>query len=357
MAKKTVGYTELEWTCKRCNTINKGLQKTCSNCGSPMSEEDKFELPDQQVLITDKEEVVAADKGADVHCPFCGARNASNSKNCNQCGGDLTSASQREAGEVIGAFQNAPAPDIDCPFCNAKVKAGSARCPNCGGDLTSKPDSTSVSDTQGKKRFPLWLIGLIFLVVLCLGGIIGYAILSSRTTDVQGIVQEVSWKRVIAIEEFRDTQRGAWKEDLPDDAANVSCNDRQREISDEQVAKSTEVCGTPYTIDQGSGLGEVVQDCKYLVYDSYCEFTEKQWQIVDHRIAEGSGTQPTWPTFQLAEGQREGQRQETYIIAFLAAGKLIEYRLADQEEYERFKLGSDWNLKINSFGSILDVVP
>jgi len=47
MSQETVGYVQLEWTCKRCGSKNPGTQKTCANCGNPMSEQDQFELPSQ----------------------------------------------------------------------------------------------------------------------------------------------------------------------------------------------------------------------------------------------------------------------------------------------------------------------
>ena len=54
MTQKELGYVELEWTCKHCGTINPGMKRVCTNCGAPISQDDKFELPDQQELITDK---------------------------------------------------------------------------------------------------------------------------------------------------------------------------------------------------------------------------------------------------------------------------------------------------------------
>jgi DNA-directed RNA polymerase subunit RPC12/RpoP len=84
MTQKELGYVELEWTCKRCGTINPGMQRTCTNCGAPISEDDKFELPDQQALITDQEKLAEAKKGPSVQCPYCNVYNPAGTAICSQ---------------------------------------------------------------------------------------------------------------------------------------------------------------------------------------------------------------------------------------------------------------------------------
>ena len=78
--------------------------------------------------------------------------------------------------------------------------------------------------------------------------------------------------------------------------------------------KSTEVCGTPYTVDTGSGAGKVVQDCEYRVYASYCDFTVLDWVVVNTAVAQGSDNNPQWPVLSLPAGQQEGDRHETYQV-------------------------------------------
>ena len=117
MTRKELGYVELEWTCKHCGTVNPGMKRTCSNCGAPMAEDDKFELPDQQELITDKAKLEEVKAGPAIHCPYCNVLNPAGTKLCKQCGGDIEEGLRRKAGEVLGAYQNAPVPDKPCPAC------------------------------------------------------------------------------------------------------------------------------------------------------------------------------------------------------------------------------------------------
>ncbi len=90
MARKTIGYSELEWICPNCNMRNSGIQKNCQSCGSPQPEDVRFVPALKQEILQDEEKISAARAGADIHCGFCGTRNPATAKTCSQCGADLT---------------------------------------------------------------------------------------------------------------------------------------------------------------------------------------------------------------------------------------------------------------------------
>jgi hypothetical protein len=356
MTRKELGYVELEWTCKRCGTINPGMKRVCTNCGAPMGQDDKFELPDQQELITDKEKLEEAKKGPAIQCPYCNVLNLGGTKICIQCGGDIQAGLARQAGEVLGAFKDEAVPDKPCPFCGQPVKANAQRCPNCGGSLVEavKPAAAPAKPT----KTPLWLIiAGIALGVLCLGSIIGFIVLGNRTNEVTARVAEISWQLSIAILEKQPVQRSDWNEAVPADAQNVTCQDKYKETRSDPVPNSTEVCGTPYTVDQGSGAGMVVQDCEYQVYASYCDYTIQDWTVVDTVIAQGNDQNPQWPSLNLQSGQQEGDRSEQYQVIFEADGETYTYQPGDSAEYSQFDVGSEWLLSINTFGAIKEINP
>ena len=101
MTQKELGYVELEWTCKRCGTINPGMQRVCTNCGAPMGQDDKFDLPDEQKLITEQEKLEEAKAGPAIQCPYCNVFNPAGAKICKQCGGDIRAGLARQAGQVL----------------------------------------------------------------------------------------------------------------------------------------------------------------------------------------------------------------------------------------------------------------
>jgi len=355
MTQKELGYVELEWTCKHCGTINPGMKRVCTNCGAPISEEDKFELPEQQELITDKEKLDEAKKGPAIQCPYCNVLNPAGTTLCIQCGGDIQAGLARQAGEVLGAYKSDAVPDKPCPFCSQPVKANAQRCPNCGGSLVDaiKPASTP---TSIPKKTPIWLIvGGIVLGVLCFASLIAYIVMNNRTNNVTAKVSDLSWQLSIDILEERPVKKSAWSKDVPSQAQDVTCEDKYKETSNSPVPNATEVCGTPYTIDVGSGAGKVVQDCEYYVYASYCNFSVLDWTVIDTVVAQGTDNSPQWPMVNLQTGQQEGNRHEAYQVSFDADGQTYSYNPVDMAEFSQFDIASQWVLAINTFDKIKDV--
>jgi DNA-directed RNA polymerase subunit RPC12/RpoP len=332
------------------------MNRVCSNCGAPIQEEDKFELPDQQELITDKAKLEEAKAGPAIQCPYCNVLNPAGTKLCIQCGGDIQAGLARQAGEVLGAYETAPVPDKPCPFCNQPVKANAQRCPYCGGSLVEPATPTAPAPAATTKKNPIWLIvGGVLLVVLCFVSVIAFIVASNRTKEVTASVSDLSWELSVSILERQPVKKSAWSDNVPSEAQDVACQDRYKETSSFAVPKSTEVCGTPYTIDVGSGAGKVVQDCEYLVYASYCNFSVLDWTVVNTAVAQGSDTSPQWPVVNLQSAQQEGDRKEIYQVIFAADGQSYSYTPVDMAEYSQFDLGSQWILGINTFGQIKDI--
>jgi hypothetical protein len=234
------------------------------------------------------------------------------------------------------------------------VKANAQRCPNCGGSLVANAKPIT-APTPAKKTLIWLIVAIIAAVVLCLIGIITYLVMGSRTNDVTASISDLHWQLSIDILEKQPVQKSAWSEDVPPEAQDVSCQDEYKETSNNPAPNATEVCGTPYTIDQGSGAGKVVQDCEYRIYASYCDFTILDWTVVNTSAAQGSDNNPQWPVIDLQTGQQEGNRHEEYQVTFDADGQTYSYTPADSTEFSQFDIGSQWILSINTFGEIKEI--
>jgi len=365
VVKKTVGYVELEWTCTYCGTRNPGTQKKCSGCGAMMGEEDQFEAPVQQGLITDEAKLARAKRGLpDIHCPYCGTRNLAGSEKCKHCGGDLTEAVAREKGRVVGAYRAGPVPDVPCPYCGTPNPANAVKCKKCGGNLQkpaqaapTEPAVKPAAAPKPRSRIPgLAIAAVIVLLSICA---IAYFALGARTTDTPAVVQSVMWERSIAIMEERPVTHEDWEDQIPDGAQIGSCSKEYRRTQSEPAPGAEEVCGTPYTVDQGDGTGKVVQDCEYRIYDNRCEYTVNEWRVVDKAAAQGSDLNARWPTMSLLSGQREGFQIEEYVVTFRVDDKAETYtfNVDSADEFSRFEVGSYWTLKVNAFGGVTGAEP
>lgn len=361
MTQKTVGYVELEWTCERCGTRNPGTEEKCTACGAPMPESARFELPAEQKLITDEEKLKRVQAGPDVHCPYCGARNPAGAEKCGQCSAPLDEATARQAGQVMGAYHADAAPDQPCPFCGELNVASATKCKKCGGALGKAPARVEPSPRPAPKKSRAG-IGIAGILVAAFGllAVILIIMLGRGTDEVWGRVESVAWERSIPIMALRPVGREAWIDEIPAGAGPGACTDKYHHTVQEPLPGAREVCGTPYTIDQGSGVGKVVQDCVYEVHEKWCTYTVDEWQVVTVLTASEANLSPQWPALSLNAGEREGEtREESYRVYFRTDDKKGEYtyRARSPEEFAQFTAGSEWVLTVSALGGVTSVTP
>lgn len=359
MAKQSLGYTELEWTCPFCSTRNPGRAKVCGNCGAPQPKDVQFEQAAEDKIVADQEGLEMAKAGPDIHCPFCGTRNPGNAVKCSRCGGDLTEGEKREAGQVIGAQQTKPAPDIICDYCNTPNPASNTKCKNCGSPLGKeqpKPAAAAPRAAPAKMNPAFLIIGGIVLLLIC-GAIAFFVMQGTRTESNIARVSDVNWKRSIVVLGYAPITYNAWADQIPQAAEVNYCSQRERGRSAFPTDNSQQICGTPYVVDQGSGFGEMVQDCEYIVYDDYCEYSVVELAPVGVIDETGSDLNPFWPETRLEQDQQLGERNEVYQITFDVNGEPVTYETTNLNEYLEFQPGSDWELEINGFGNIVGINP
>lgn len=357
MARKTIGYVELEWVCPNCKRKNSGTKKVCEACGSPQPSDIAFQRAQQEKLI-EKEDIKQAALSADIHCGFCGARNVSDAKICSQCSADLTAGKARDSGQVVGAFEpSMKEQEIKCRHCASMNPGNYHYCRNCGASFAEPSKPLEAIKTTEKKRSPLFFIAIgLAIVVGC--GLLAYlgSGLFKRDTFA-GTVEQVYWQRSIAIEELGPVQHQDWKSEIPTEAQIVSCEKRFHHTQNEPAPDAQEVCGTSYIVDKGSGYGEVVQDCEYRVMLDYCDYTVTEWVVVDRIALDGYNLDAVWPDPNLSQGQRLGQKEEKYLITFSSSNGNYEYTTADEYLFEQAIPGSSWKLTVNGFNAVVSIEP
>jgi DNA-directed RNA polymerase subunit RPC12/RpoP len=356
MTRKTVGYTHLQWTCPNCGHKNQGTAEKCASCQAPQPEDVQFEQPAQEKLIQDEKAVARAKAGADIHCPYCGTRNPANAATCAQCGGDLSEGARRAQGQTVGAHRRQAAPDVACEYCGTMNPADGATCTNCGAALSSpQPRTPSTPSKQASsKGIPAVLI--VILVLCCVGAAV-VAYLYNRTDEVVGQVEAVEWELRVDIEELGPVSHDDWLDEIPSNADVGVCTEKPHHTQSNPAPGAVEVCGTPYTVDTGTGIGEVVQECEYEVYEDWCEYTVEEWRAVEEASATGNDFNPRWPEPQLSRNQREGNREENYRVVFDTDGSQYTYSTSDFDHFAAFEINSEWVLQVNTFDIVVDVEP
>jgi hypothetical protein len=219
-----------------------------------------------------------------------------------------------------------------------------------------KPAAPAPSpDKAQKKGLPVAL--LIAIVVFCCIAAAVIYFLFFRSETLQGTVRDVGWERVVEVEGLVPVEHSAWYDQVPSDGELLNCEQEVRAIEDQPQANAEEVCGTPYSVDTGSGYAEVVQDCEYHIYDDYCSYTLIEWAVVDTVSLTGNDFNPVWPEPSIASDQRLGDRTETYLIYFDADSNAYTYSITSFDDFQQFDVGSQWNLEVNTLGGVLSVEP
>ena len=353
MAKESLGYVRLEWTCPACGRRNPGPVKICAGCGAPQPEDVQFEQAAQETLISDDAEIQQAKAGPDVHCAFCGARNPAGASHCSQCLADLSEGAARATGRVVGAHRKEAAADVACAACGSLNPATAPTCSQCGANLARAGAEPRPVAAAQKRRNPVGFIVLGAIVLII--GLFFFLLL--RTDDTIGTVSNVSWTRSIGVESLAPMAYEGWRDDIPAGAVVGECRQEVSHTQDEPAENAEQVCGTPYTVDDGTGFGEVVQDCEYQVYADRCEYTVEEWQEVDVATVTGSDFSPAWPQLQLDAGERAGEEEEEYEVIFDTDNRSYTYTTDDAAEFARFAIGSPWILQVNSFNAVVSVEP
>lgn len=359
MSKKSLGYVEMEWVCPNCQGRNPGSVRVCAACGSPQPENVQFQQKEGADLVQDAEKIEQAAKTPDIHCPYCATRNPADAKVCSQCGGDLVEGKKRVAGQVVGAasISSAPILPVVCPNCGTSNPGQSTACSACGALLHKPAATTSQQKPAAQKpaNAGVSLLVAIPLGVCLLLCCIVAAFFFFRTESTTGRVQSVAWQCEVQVEALRDTTREDWQDEVPADGRVLSCSQKVRDTVDHEVPNSREVCGTPYEVDKGNGYSERVQDCVYEVYDDYCKYEIKEWQVVDKLETRGDDYQPYCDDVNASADQRQGDTSLDFVAYFQTESGVLEYHTSDQGLFEQLQPGTQWNLKVNSFGQVVDV--
>jgi membrane protease subunit (stomatin/prohibitin family) len=351
MARKTLGYVQLEWTCPNCNTRNPGLKKTCENCGAPQPENVQFEQPAEQKFITGEKDLQAAKSGADIHCGFCGTRNPATATVCSQCGGDLAEGRKRQAGREMGPAPIAPK-IVTCTKCGTENPSSERVCSQCGAPLPRAGGAGSVGqETNAKqgvigsapaKKKPNWLLlgGIGAALLACCLAVLFLFVFPSAS--VQATVTDVQWQTSVPVQEVRPVDYSNEKGSPPSDAYNVSCRDDTREVCVEK------------NIDKGNGVMEVVQEC-HNETDTYCSYTVDEWSTIQTYTLDGNDLNPVYSEPSLTNDQKLGAASEDLTIYFDTSKGQKTYKPDSVAEFQQFQVGSTWTLKMNAVGGILSV--
>lgn len=214
-----------------------------------MGEDVKFEQQINAGMIKDEKIIERASKGPDIYCAYCGNRNPAGAKTCSRCGADLSEGKEREHGSQHSAHldENADAAPLICPACGSENPAGTLKCRTCGAPLSGasrEKEEIPVGQpvNTGKKGAGRGCLMIILFIVIfgfiammmmngCGSGGSGGIFSGTVNTPVpnqflSAVVSAQNWQTSVQVIGPVEAKDSAWEENVPDDARNVRCQDK-----------------------------------------------------------------------------------------------------------------------------------
>jgi hypothetical protein len=93
------------------------------------------------------------------------------------------------------------------------------------------------------------------------------------------------------------------------------------------------------------------------VYRMRYSFTIDEWQTLREEKSTGEDLAPYWPDTDLADGEREGERRESYTVIFRAPdGETFEQEVKTEEEFLGHQEGRPYRADTKWLGGIKRIV-
>ncbi|MFZ0548594.1 MAG: Ran-binding zinc finger domain-containing protein [Candidatus Promineifilaceae bacterium] len=357
---------EGRWDCQYCGKTGiLGRDKACPSCGRSRPEGTKFYLPKEGEEVADEKLVQQAKIGPDWICEFCGSSNPANVDVCGSCQAPRESVSPKQAVKEYGVGEAPSSGDMD---------------------LSTPPERPTTTEPAKKSKATpaigiAGVIGAIILLCICIG--LAFLIFGNRNAE--ATVSGFSWERTVAVESFQTVTEEDWA--VPEGGRILSQQQeihhydqvldhyetRSREVSEQvQVGERTYVCGQR---DLGNGFFEDVE-CTDPVYETqthtetYDEpiyrdepvyqtkytYEIDKWVVVRTEDAGNNDHNASWPATNLADGEREGERTETYTVYFTDEdGKSYEWETTE-DSWRGFETGQGVKLKLDALGNNVEEV-
>ena len=388
MAKRK--FVALAWICPNCSSENPGPQKTCGNCGAPQPDNVKFQEPTGGFKkVTDPKKIEEAASGPDIHCGFCGTRNAAKNKTCTQCGGDLKEGQARKVGDRLDTEEDEGVRPQSKPTSTSNGKTSGAAIPVASPRSQAQVRRTSTTQLSVLSNLDwtklLTQAGIALLVLLILSGISWFVYMKwFNVTEVPVTIDNFAWKTEVPIGEIFTYEEEGWI--VPPSGRQTGSEQRhtgsyeQKKVCEnkpKKVQTGTEDCN-PHVEDLGNGYGEVVYDsCPVYVtvQEEVCHNEDDKtkpinaaWYFYDidkwtqtrtvsaPLTGLASGNEPYWPKFTLGVGESEGLRSVRFVVYYTdelgEPHTFTSYSQSDWNWFVSLSKGQTCYADRNGFGSL-----
>jgi hypothetical protein len=155
-------------------------------------------------------------------------------------------------------------------------------------------------------------------------------------------VLNAQWQTSVAVQEIQPVNYSNQSGNPPSDAYSLSCRDETQEVCEDK------------TIDKGNGFAEVVKEC-HTDTTQYCDYTVDEWNTIQTYTLDGEDNSPVYESPSLTSNQRTGKTNEVLTVTFNTSDGQKTYSPGSVTEFQQFKIGSVWTIKLTALGAVIGV--
>ena len=348
------------WDCPFCDRKKiEGTKRVCPECGNPRGSETKFYIDRSNVIRLKQEEAEDKGKGADWLCPYCDKLNPVNELYCLSCG-----SSRDESTDDYFSINKM----TDNQISKSARSEESFVEPYVIGN-----DNSIVKSYKRKRKKNIAIFTAILMILLVIVGIFKPKVRNFHCTY-------VSWTSSINIESYETVNESDWS--IPPGGrlqykkSEIRSYDRVLDHY-ETVTRTRSVQSGSHTeydyVDNGDGTFSEVSrtvpdyvDETYTekepvyrdvpVYDTKYYYEIEKWIPKREVVNSGSDRTITWGEVVLASNEREGGRRTEYYVSGWFKKDRIKMIKVNESMWNKFEKGKKYKVKINSMGSILEIL-
>ncbi len=344
---------ENKWRCSSCDADNLGRHTICQSCGSTKEKDEQDSAPDEHApAVTDPELLRLAAQKANWVCEYCGSQVRDEHGKCRNC-----AAARAEVA-------SATAPDS----------------PQASTPPNTAPVGRRAEAPRSSPEFPFLAIGCVIFGGLLLAAL-GIFLFAPHEESVH--VTSTTWAYRVDLSR-QITSHGTGWEPIRSDAFNVSCNReyygktrcdpykcRPHSVSYDCHCRSYDCNCRTKCRDKGNGFSSCSQVCSTCrkcdtcsrteydtcykqcdVYKNRCSYDYNEWIPAGSDQTNGVGPETRWPTLQANGPLERISRIESYAVTFSNEDGTWTYEPGSLSDYQRFRLGAAWKIKVARAGGM-----
>jgi hypothetical protein len=363
----TTRIVENTWKCTSCDTVNRGRDIVCINCGSPKEDDERYVIPgaSNRTAVTNPEHLAMARAGKNWKCDFCGSHVRNTKGDCvNGCG-----APREEPKEMR---------DTPPPRRNTRPRRQPAR------PKPRRREPAYYDDSTPTYKRGMGGIQKAILVLAIIGGISAFVwlmIFFFGKHEDTATINNIAWHYTVELEQRETRHAEDWEMNVRSGAFNKSCYSKYYGTEDcnphdcnphsasydcnpyecnchesctdldNGFSSCTTSCSTCYQTCERTEYDTCYDQCD--VYEDWCSYDYYEWPVIATKKTHGDTHEVYWPDLEADTTLNQRlQKRQAYQVVFNGTEEQWTLKPSSLGEFKLYTPGDRWLIDYNRAGMI-----